>query len=372
MKVGLNIYKRKDGRYEGRYKKGRNGKKLIYGYVYSRTKAVVVEKLLEKQWEYANFLEQAVSGMFLVTWLQVWLESRKGPAVKPSSYAVYERQIRLYMTPLIGGLALSEIGDAQIFGFISELRLKKLSESTITGICRILRCALREAFEQGLIKAMPKKHVWPKQEKRKEARCLEEKEQKALLKAATARNEHEITVALATGIRLGEAAGLKWKDIDFGMGTLHVCRTIQRLPGRSEDGKASTKLTALSPKSSASEREIPLVPRLKSILKELWEKSRQNPEDYVFSAKQSPERPLDPRSIQRRFQRICAAAGIENAHFHTLRHTFATICMEKGFDIESLRCLLGHSSAQITLDCYAHSTMKHRKEIMRKKFRLAV
>ena len=372
MKAGLNIYKRKDGRYEGRFKKGRNGKKLIYGYVYSRIKAVAVAKLLEKQQEYAHCPELAASGMLLGSWLSLWLETIKSAEIKPSSYVVYERQIRLYLTPLLGSMALTEVGASQIIGFISELRLKNLSESTITSICRLLRCALQEALEQGLIKTMPKRRVWPKQEKKKEARCLEEKEQKALLKEASDRNEHEITVALGTGIRLGEVAGLKWKDIDFRTDTLHICRTIQRLPERSKDGKARTRLAAMSPKSSASEREIPMVPHLKTILKELWEKSRQNPENYVFSAKHYPEKPLDPRSIQRRFQRICKSAGIENAHFHTLRHTFATICMEKGFDIETLRCLLGHSSSRITLDCYAHSTIKHRKEIMQKKFRLAV
>lgn len=121
---------------------------------------------------------------------------------------------------------------------------------------------------------MPGKRIWPKQEKKKEARCLEEKLQKALLKVASARNEYEITAALATGIRLGEAAGLMWKDINFRTETLHICRTIQRLPGQSEDGKASTKLTAQFPKSSASERELPLVPHLKSIFKEP-EKSRR-------------------------------------------------------------------------------------------------
>ena len=372
MKAGLNIYKRKDGRYEGRFKKGRDGKKLIYGYVYSRIKAVVVARLLEKQQEYAHCLERTLSGMTLESWLHLWLETIKGPEIKPSSYAVYERQIRLYLIPLLGGLALSEVEDARVLRFISELRLKNLSESTITGICRLLRCSLRDALEQGLINVLPKRRVWPRQEKKKEARCLEEKEQKALLKEAAGRNGHEITAALATGMRLGEISGLKWGDIDFRRNTLHVHRTVQRISSISEDGKTRTKLAAMPPKSSASEREIPLVPHLKAVLKDLWEESRKVPEDYVFSAKDNPARPLDPRSIQRRFQSICKSAGIENAHFHTLRHTFATICMEKGFDIETLRCLLGHSSSRITLDCYAHSTLKHRKEIMEKKFRLAV
>lgn len=114
MKVGLNIYKRKDGRYERRYKKGRNGKKLIYGYVYSRIKAAAVAKLLKKQQEYAHCLELAVSGMLLGSWLSLRLKTIKGPEIKPSRYVVYERQIRLYLNPMLGSLSLSEIGDSQI------------------------------------------------------------------------------------------------------------------------------------------------------------------------------------------------------------------------------------------------------------------
>lgn len=381
-KVCLNIYKRKDGRYEGRYKKGRKEKKLIYGYVYAKTKAEAARKLLEKQREYGEVFAKAASGrrMTLGLWLSIWMNTIKEPELKQSSYAVYERQIRLYLAPLLGYLALTEIKNQDILGFCNRLREKGLAGSTIISICRLLRCALREAREQGLIGKLPGKRVWPKNGSREEARYLEERERSAVLRKAAERDHFEIMTALCTGLRLGEIAGLQWKDIDMEKGSLRVRQAVQRVAEKPEQGEREakksgtqkTRLAALTPKSQAAEREIPLVPELHAVLKRMWEKRGKQLEDYVFCAEAHPERPMDPRNIQRRFEKICSSTGIKNAHFHTLRHTFATICMERGFDVETVRYLMGHSTARITLDCYAHCTRRHRKEVMQKKFRIAM
>lgn len=373
-KVGLNIYKRKDGRYEGRYKKGRNRNRLIYGYVYSRTKKDAVRKLLEKQQEYGFFAEKMSSGALTVgNWLGLWFGTVKGPELKESSYAVYAGQIKRYLIPILGEILLSDLSDNHIRRFIETLRKKKLSESTVLSISRLLHSALKEALEQGHIRKLPGKHVWPKAVKKEEARCLEEKERKALLKEAEKRKYVEITAALYTGLRLGEIVGLQWRDVDFAKKTIKVSRTVQRIAaGQQKTGSHRTRLAVLSPKSRTSERELPMRPEVTAILKELRAEGRKKPEDYVFAPGKHPERPADPRGIQRRFKRVCESVGVKNAHFHTLRHTFATICMESGFDVETLRYLLGHSSARITLECYAHSTKKHRREMMQRKFRIAV
>lgn len=378
-KVCPNVYKRKDGRFEGRYKKGRDGKKLIYGYVYGRTKKKVYEKLTKKELEYAGYEDNnsAAVGLSIGGWLYSWLHTVKEAELKSSSCVVYERQIKLHLIPVLGTVPLQEFKEKDVRRLLEKLKEKELSESTVLSICRLLRSALTEARDEGLIEKLPGKRVWPKPVKREEARCLEKKERTGLLMQAKKRNQMEIAVAMYTGLRLGETAGLKWKDVDFENGFIRVRRTIQRVPERAVQNLCllslhRTRLAVLPPKSRSSKREIPMVKSLADILKELWEKSRKNPEDYIFFGKNHPERPMDPRNLQRRFEKACKAAGIENAHFHTLRHTFAAVCMEAGFDVESIRCLLGHSSARITLDCYAHSTKNHRKEIMQKKFRIAV
>lgn len=373
-KVCLNIYKRKDGRYEGRYKKGRIGKKLVYGYVYSRLKAEVIRLLMEKQSEYPYMMRSAKrkirKRMTFSVWLSLWLETIKKPELKPTSYAVYERQIRKYLLPMIGEFSLEEFCDQELIAFTELLRKKEVSESTVFSVCRLLRSSLMEAREQGYVEKLPGRRVWPKAVPNKEARCLEEREREAILKEAAQKKRYEITAALCTGLRLGEITGLKWKDVDLQKGVLQVERAVQRIEAPKE--KERTKLGILSPKSKAAQREIPIVPPLAAVFKEMWESSRKCSGDYVFATKKHPERPMDPRNIQRRFEKVCKSACVEEAHFHTLRHTFATICMETGFDVETLRYLMGHSSSKITLDCYAHSTKKHRREIMQRKFHIAV
>lgn len=384
----LNVYKRKDGRYEGRYKKGRDeNHKLIFGSVYASRKKDAVRKLLEKQREYANYEENTLcrgkrpeecprpqkKGLRLKEWLAGWMEL-KALEVKRTSYVVYVRQVRNHILPELGELALEEI-DAQTIGrFLEQLQRKGLAGSTIHGICRLLRCALSEAREQGLVESIPARRTWPRAAKRKEARHLALRERKAVVTEAGKREFYEIMAALYTGMRIGEVAGLKWKDIDLKNGTLKVARTLQRVPVRRTAGDKKeglkTCLDVFAPKSQASIREIPIAAPLRELLKKLWEGSRKREEDYVFAAKKHPERPLDPRTFQRRFAKVCKAAHVEAAHFHTLRHTFATVCMENGFDVEALRYLMGHSTARITYEWYGHSTPEHRERLMNHKFRL--
>lgn len=370
-KVCLNIYKRQDGRYEGRYKKGRIGKKLVYGYVYSRVKTEIIKLLMEKQSEYPHMIgcpgrKKRRKKMIFAVWLPLWLETIKKPELKPSSFAVYERQIRKYLLPMIGEFSLAEFCDQELLMYTELLRKKGISESTVFSVCRLLKSALTEAKDQGYVEKLPGKRIWPKTAAKKEARCLEEGERAAVMEEAARKRQYEITAALCTGLRLGEIAGLKWEDVDLQKKVLKVERTVQRMEAPQEKGR--TKLGILSPKSQASRREIPVVPPLAAVLKEMWETSRKCSGDYVFTTKKYPERPMDPRNIQRRFEKVCKSIHIEEAHFHTLRHTFATICMEMGFDVETLRYLMGHSSARITLDFYTHSTKKHRREMMLKKF----
>ena len=73
---------------------------------------------------------------------------------------------------------------------------------------------------------------------------------------------------------------------------------------------------------------------------------------------------MDPRKLQRRLKQYVDACGIDGVHFHTLRHTFATRCVEAGFDVKTLSEILGHSSISITMDQYVHPNMDLKRENM--------
>lgn len=390
-KVGLNVCKRPDGRYEGRYKKGRDEhNKLVYGSVYARTKKEAVKKVMEKQREHEDYENVRIcradgsrtitrpekKGCKLGDWLTVWL-ARKLREVKETSYGVYETRIRKHIRPALGEVLMEEMDEDKLWEFVKKLKEKGLAPGTVHAVCSLLHSVLLDAREKGMVSAIPEKLFWPKKERAQEARHLQPKERTSILEEAMRRECYEVAAALYTGMRIGEIAGLQWRDIDFQKGSLKVQRTVQRVPVRGEGARQSkkrparTRLAVLAPKSQASVRELPITPAFLVVLKLMWERSRKNPEDYVFATKKHPERPADPRTFQRKFKRLCMVTGVKDAHFHTLRHTFATVCLESGFDMESLRSLMGHSSIKITLQYYGHSTVEHRERLMKEYYRLA-
>ncbi len=80
----------------------------------------------------------------------------------------------------------------------------------------------------------------------------------------------------------------------------------------------------------------------------------------------SEERYIEPRTLQYKIKEYGAACDIENIHFHALRHTFATRCVEVGFEIKSLSEVLGHATPRITLERYVHSSIEFKKKNMKK------
>lgn len=105
-------------------------------------------------------------------------------------------------------------------------------------------------------------------------------------------------------------------------------------------------------------RSIPLPPVLLPLLKLYKDEDTK----YVVKGKKSPW--AEPRTLQYRFSGILKQCSIKNFRFHMLRHAFATRCIAKGFDVKSLSEILGHSSVQITLNLYVHSTMQRKKQLM--------
>ena len=176
--------------------------------------------------------------------------------------------------------------------------------------------------------------------------------------------------AMYTGLRLGEICGLRWSDINWENGTATVCRTVQRLKRMDTDkwlkcGGAKTYLMIGSPKSSSSCRTIPIPTFLLKRL-EIQKKQRsavQLTTGYIFG---TGMRAADPRTIQRRFAGVVRRLEIPDAHFHTLRHSYATRLLEMGVDVKTVSQLLGHSSAKTTLDCYAHSLLDQQRSAVAK------
>ena len=152
---------------------------------------------------------------------------------------------------------------------------------------------------------------------------------------------------------------MRWQDISSDYETLSVRQTVQRVKNMS-GGDAKTRILIDTPKSLRSIRDIPIPKFLMSIL---YSYSNSNAA-YLLCTSESTF--TEPRTMQNHFSRSIKAANIVDANYHSLRHTFATRCIEAGVDIKSLSEMLGHASVSITLNRYVHSSFDQKREGMNK------
>jgi len=361
-RTGRNIYKRKDGRWEGRYLRDRdvNGK-IIYGYVYSKTCAGVKDQL-------ASALEKppkkALSAGIVSETADQWL-SVMALRVKPSTLVSYEAVVRLHILPQLGQVALAKLTAVAI----SEFALGKLQNGrkdggelapkTVRDILSVLKGILDFAVSEKLIENSVA-ITYPKH-CQKSMRVFSRSEQseleRVLLENITI-YKIGILLCLYTGLRIGEVCGLQWKDFSPGFDKLSIRRSVRRIAVKGENSK--TRLVIDIPKSKSSVRDIPIPNFLSSMLSNFPRKG----DTYFLSTFENHL--MEPRTMQNHFKRIIKAAGILDANFHCLRHTFSTRCIEANVDVKSLSELLGHASVNITLNRYVHSSFEQKRESISK------
>lgn len=370
---GENIYKRKDGRYEGRYVTGKKSNGTTrFGYVYGMRYTDVKKRLLEKKAEIQQTIhpEAAVRGMTVEKWMRSWLETDLLGGIKASSYLTYQNQMNRHILPCLGRMQMASITPEMVHSFLECLQAKGLGENTVRGIYRLLSAAMRAALDDGIISKNPCRKICVKRGERVQQRVFSREEQKKVEKTLSQGEDLTALFAMYTGLRLGEICGLRWSDINWENGTATVCRTVQRLKRMDTDkclkcGGAKTYLMIGSPKSPSSCRTIPIPTFLLKRL-EVQKKQRsaaQLTTGYIFG---TGMRAADPRTIQRRFAGVVRRLEIPDAHFHTLRHSYATRLLEMGVDVKTVSQLLGHSSAKTTLDCYAHSLLDQQRSAVAK------
>lgn len=235
---GENIYKRKDGRYEGRYVIGKTqAGRTRFGYVYARQYAEVRTLLLQRKAE--RFEADRPSFAYrrtLADWMEYWMEDGLLGSVKESSWQTYRNLLTRHLLPRLGSYALTQLTPKVVHNFVGELESSVLSENTIRGVYRLLSSAMRYALDEGVIRKNPCRRIHIQHREHGEQRVLNRSEQEKLRQTVDCSRDLLALLSLYTGMRLGEICALKWTDIDWEQGAITVRRTVQRVSRRSIEG----------------------------------------------------------------------------------------------------------------------------------------
>lgn len=291
----------------------------------------------------------------LKPYLERWLDVSARQRIAPSTFSTYKNYVATYIAPELGAMQISRLGSIEIQEFYNGLIKKGLSPKTVLNIHQVLNSALKQAVKWGLIRQNPASAGnidLPKYSK-PEMKVFTP-EQAALFMEAVIYSQHKtlFSLLLSSGMRPGEALGLKWCDVDTEKGRVHV----QRALSKGDDG-----WTLLEPKTPQSRRAIPLPPSVVGDLKE--HRAAQIEErlkvrgyadhDLVFADEKGEH--LDPRNIYRRhFKPLLRDAGLPDIRLYDLRHTCATLLLMAGENPKVVSERLGHASVTLTLDTYSH------------------
>lgn len=363
---GENIRKRKDGRWEGRYKCGVNADgSAHYRSVYAKTYSEVKSKLNYSKSHCIQVLTSENDFTFEAI-LKMWIKSTK-IKIKGSTENRYENLMNTHIIPGIGGYKLRTLTSNIINDFLDE-KLKSgrmngkggLSPSYVRSMSIVISSAIKFAVNEGIFKS--NSCIINKPPLRKAEISVLDYNTQSILERFTVSNLTEtsigILLALQAGLRIGEICALKWSDIDFINKIIHVRHTISRV--KNIDDCKKTVLILDVPKTESSVRDIPITSFLYNALSK-WHMN--SPSEFVASKEEGF---VSTRTFDYRYRQLLSKTNIETINFHSLRHTFATRCVEAGIDIKTLSEILGHSSVTITLNTYVHPSFEQKRKQLEK------
>jgi integrase len=271
--------------------------------------------------------------------------------------------------PLIGALDIATFGQQQATWLLNKM----LSTGSSSKYCRdriaLVKMLLRFASQQLAETVSP--HSWrlkyPAQPRRL-VKSFNQAEQKKIIRVAYAETlkgakySAIFAVTILTGLRIGEVCGLRWSDFDFAHKTVTIRRTVSNVYDPIEH-----KVIELvgAPKTTAGYREVPLHPLVIKLLKVRYG-NLSGRSGYVTSESDSP---TIPKVLRESFNLFVKRNKLPQINFHGLRHTFATILIEKGVDVKVVSDIIGHSDVSTTYNLYVHPSPDAKRKAVAKAFR---
>lgn len=278
-----------------------------------------------------------------------WLKNQK-IYLKYSTFTNYCNISHNQIIPNLGNYEVDQLNN----DILQEFILNQLKEGRCDGkggisqkyaqdIIAVLKLTLGKEIEIQLPYSPPK-----------EVEIFEKSDQVALINSLQSNICHKnfgILLTIHTGLRIGELCALRWSDINFDAQLLHINKTMIRTYTK-EDG---SKLNITAPKTRSSIRTIPLNKWIMQYAVLL----RGNDNEYIITGK---EKHIEPNKYRLYYNRQLKDLDLPHRKFHSLRHTFATRCIECGCDYKSLSELLGHSNVSITMNLYVHPQLELKRK----------
>lgn len=316
---------------------GRRKRKTIY----ARTKAEAQVKL-NKALRERDAGALVLNTVTVETWLTAWLERKSRPPkpLKPQTMRSYRSKVTLYIVPAIGRRRLTDLRAEHIEAMYDHMRAEGKAEATVRQTHAILLGALKDAVRADRLAYNPMLKVNPPGTERAVREQFTVDQARRVLRAAG--DDPRWWLALFYGMRQGEVLGLDWAQINLDEGLLFITETLQT----NEDGT----LFLGAPKTSASQRTLPLLPQVSSRLRLLWENEGRPMSGLVFHR---DGRPIQPKSDWTAWRALIATASTEAdplpvIALHAARNTAASVMEASGISDREVMQILGQSQVSTT------------------------
>jgi integrase len=304
------------------------------------------------------------SKMTVAQWLKIWLDDYKQMSVAETTWDNYETMVRVHLVPAIGALPIQELRTEHLQAlYRRKLTEEKKSLRTVHLIHFVIQAALKKAkkHKPPIVRENVAEDAELPTLKTKEGVPLTGEQNDDLLpvievdRLAAAWKLH-----LGSGMRRGEVLGMDWQYLDLDSALVDV---------RQQYVQTARGPKLKSPKTDKSFRIVPLSKTVVGALRRhqlaMEAEGWYGPDKPVFVTRVGTR--VQPRNFLRKFKRLLKKAGIgPEAHIHTLRHTFASLMLEKGEDMDTLKELLGHARLAHTADIYTHLSQKFKLRAVNK------
>jgi integrase len=364
---------------ERRLKNGKVAKRWVgslfrdgkWQYIYGSSRAEVAQKLTEALKERQDGIPWASGRRTLGAWLDHWLANVVKPEREPTTYEQYEIAVRVHTKPYLGDIPITKLVPEDVVEWLRKLEAKKVGVRTrqvaLTRLRTALALAVKRRRSTGVTYNAAALVERPKQPKVKRVSPKPEVLERLLGVIHGERLEAMVILALAAGLRRGEALGLQWEDIDRDARTLTVRRRVSRVGKKARKDDESGLLVREGAKSDSGQRVVMLSEIAMDALQARWKRQLEErmaagaewkgPDyhggkatGFVFTSEVGTE--LKPRYVDKSFHSVRYRAGLGDKTFYGLRHDFASLLLKSRVQGRIVQEMMGHSDYSITANVY--------------------